>query len=131
MIRRFVEEYAKHTALNLGQALQGLRYFTSHPDIDARASRGGVRHAVLSMALRSRRVANDLWFATIPPHWHHTPDELKGMTAVSIARWFQYGYRAWRFTDDGAPRAQLGPEIDRRWDPRCMTNAVQFSANTP
>jgi hypothetical protein len=120
----FLEEYAKHAALNLGQALQGLRYLTSHPDLDTRAPRGGLRHAVLSTALRTRRVTNDLFFAAIPPHWHHTREELRVMTAIPISRWFQYGYCAWRFTDNGEPRSDLGPHVDRRWDPRCKTSVV-------
>src|SRR5262249_32678184 len=81
---QFLEEYAKHTALNLGQALQGLRYLTSHPDVDERAPRGTIRHAAMSAALRSRRIANDLFFAVIPPHWHHTPEELAQMTGVPV-----------------------------------------------
>lgn len=36
---RFREEYIKHFALNFGQALQGVRSFFSHPDIDEAASR--------------------------------------------------------------------------------------------
>jgi hypothetical protein len=130
---QFFEEYAKHAALNFGQALQGLRYLTSHPDVDARAPRGSVRHALLSLSLRSRRVANDLFFAVIPPHWHHSPEELRAMTPIGIGRWFQYGYCAWRFDDEGNPRADLGRDIDetgdasasrsvdRRWDPRCQS----------
>jgi len=117
---RLLEEYAKHTALNLGQALQGIRYLTSHPDIDARASRGTPRHVALSIVLRPKRIANDLFFAAIPPHWHHTRDELRAMTRVPMRRWFQYGYCAWRFEESGEPRAMVGPEIDRRWDPRCV-----------
>ena len=123
-VTQIVEEYAKHTALNLGQALQGLRYLTSHPDIDARAPRGTLRHVAHSIALRSKRIANDLFFATIPPHWHHTREELAAMTSVPIHRWFQYGYCAWRFDESGQPRATIGIEIDRRWDPRCGTSAV-------
>ena len=115
---RFLEEYAKHTALNLGQALQGLRYLTSHPDVDVRAPRGSLLHALLSLNVRTRLVANDLFFASIPPHWHHTPEELAGMTAVPIHMWFQYGYCAWRFTEEGTPRDTLAG-VDRRWDPRC------------
>lgn len=116
---RFLEEYAKHTALNLGQALQGLRYVYSHPDVDAQAPRGSLRHIVLSARLRSLRIVNDLLFAAIPPHWHHTPAELAQMTSVPAARWFQYGYCAWRFDESGAPKAELPPDIDKRWDPRC------------
>jgi len=116
----FLEEYAKHTALNLGQALQGLRYWTSHPDMDRRARRGTLRHAALSVMLRSKRIANDLFFAAIPPHWHHTREELKDMTRVPVGRWFQYGYCAWRFDEAGEPRTSIGPNLDRRWDPRCL-----------
>jgi hypothetical protein len=32
-IGRFLEEYAKQGVLNLGQALQSIRYFYSHPAI--------------------------------------------------------------------------------------------------
>lgn len=122
-VRRYIEEYAKHTALNLGQALQGLRYLTSHPDIDARAARGTVRHTALSLLLRSRRVANDLLFAALPPRWHHTREELAVMSTVPISRWFQYGYCAWRFEETGEPRTSLAG-VDRRWDPRCATAPV-------
>ena len=118
---RFLEEYLKHAALNLGQALQGLRYLASHPDIDRLATRGGARHHWLSLRLRTRRVANDLFFAAIPPHWHHTREELASVTRVPIGRWFQYGYCAWRFTDTGEPRVDL-TRVDRRWDPRCESS---------
>lgn len=114
----WMEEYSKHAALNFGQALQGLRYFLTHPDIDRIAERGTVRHAWLSLNLRSRRVANDLFFAILPPHWHHTKEELAGMRATSFRRWFQYGYCAWRFTETGSLRENLDG-VDRRWDPRC------------
>jgi hypothetical protein len=116
---RFLGEYAKHFMLNLGQALQGIRYLSSHPDIDEVAPRRTLRHAALSMHLRSKRIANDLFFAVIPPHWHHTREELAAMTAIPASRWFQYGYCAWRFTDSGAPKDTLPPDIDKRWDPRC------------
>ncbi|HYQ15854.1 MAG TPA: hypothetical protein VEQ58_08855 [Polyangiaceae bacterium] len=119
-IRKFLEEYAKHGALNLGQALQGVRYVYSHPDIDEQARRGGARHLALSLWLRSRRIGNDLFFAVIPPHWHHSPEELQVMTGISARRWFQYGYCAWRFDDSGAPKRELPPDVDRRWDPRCQ-----------
>jgi len=116
---RFFEEYAKHFALNGGQALQGMRYLLSHPDFDRVASRGTAKHMYLSLGLRSRRVLNDTFFALMPPHWHHSKAELAQMTRVPFARWFQYGYCAWRFTDTGEPKASLPPDIDRRWDPRC------------
>jgi hypothetical protein len=116
---RFLEEYAKHAALNGGQALQGLRYFHSHPDCDRAARRGSLRHLAGSTLLRSKRVANDLLFALVPPHWHHSRDELAQIRSVPISRWFQYGYCAWRFTDSGERRSELPPDVDKRWDPRC------------
>jgi hypothetical protein len=118
----FLEEYMKHFALNIGQALQGLRYFVSHPDIDEAASRGTLRHAALSAGLRSKRVVNDLIFALIPPHWHHTQEELSSMRRTPALRWFQYGYCAWRSTESGEVREELSG-VDRRWDPRCQRPA--------
>lgn len=118
-IVRFLSEYIRHGALNLGQALQGIRYLYSHPDIDEVAARGTLRHGALSLRMRSKLVANDLFFAVIPPHWHHTPEELREMTSIPLGRWFQYGYCAWRFDESGAPREILSPDLDRRWDPRC------------
>jgi len=41
------------------------------------------------------------------------------MTEISAALWFQYGYCAWRFDDNGKPKPDLPPDVDRRWDPRC------------
>lgn len=114
----FFKEYIKHTALNFGQACQGIRYLFSHPDIDKLAPRGSFRHFYLSLPLRSKRVANDLFFAAIPPHWHHTPKQLEVMRTISIGKWFQYGYCAWKFTKDGKPKTDL-TNVDKRWDPRC------------
>ncbi len=117
-MKRFLENYAKHAALNLGQALQGVRYIYSHPEVDPEAPKGTAKHLALSVALRSKRVANDLVFAALPPQWHHTEKELEGMASVPPARWFQYGYCAWKFDDTGEPKANL-KGVDPRWDPRC------------
>ena len=120
---RFLEDYGKHAVLNFGQAMQGVRYLFSHPDVDARARRGTVAHALLSVGLRSRRVANDLLFAVLPPQSHHSADELKVMRSTSFVRWFQYGYCAWRFDDEGRAKPDL-TGVDRRWDPRCKSPDV-------
>jgi hypothetical protein len=116
---RFVEEYAKHTALNLGQALQGIRYFHSHPDADSVAARGSLRHLVTSCKVRTRRVLNDLFFAAIPPHWHHSQEDLAQIVTVPLVMWFQYGYCAWRFDETGKRKEPLPADVDRRRDPRC------------
>ncbi len=42
---RFFEEYSKHSALNLGQVPQGLRYLFSHPDLDTITPKGTLPHA--------------------------------------------------------------------------------------
>jgi hypothetical protein len=118
-MRRWVEVWAKHAALNFGQVCQGLRYLGSHPDIDEAAPRGTVRHAIRSLALRGRRVANDAFFTVTPPQWHHAPPELVGMASIPARRWFQFVFWAWRFTQDGELRGDVS-NVDRRWDPRCM-----------
>lgn len=117
--RRFFEHYLKHCSLNLGQALQGVRYCYSHPDIDQLAARHTAKHVALSLRLRSKRVFNDLFFAALPPQSHHTQAELAAMSGISASAWFRYGYCAWRFTDTGAPKDPLPANVDRRWDPRC------------
>jgi len=49
---RFLEEYLKHFALNFGQALQGLRYIATHPDIDRLAPRvTATRRALIGTAI--------------------------------------------------------------------------------
>ena len=85
---QFIEEYAKHALLNLGQACQGLRYFYSHPDIDLVATRGSFAHFLRSITFRTKMIANDLVFALLPPHWHHTSAELQSMHAVPLQKWF-------------------------------------------
>lgn len=117
---QYIEEYAKHSVLNIGQVAQGIRYFYSHPDFDRVARRGSVRHFRLSVALRSKRIVNDLFFALLPPRSHHTKEELAYMTRVPIGRWFLCGYCTWRFTETGEYKTYLPSGIDRRWDPRCV-----------
>jgi hypothetical protein len=119
-LSHWFEEYAKHSVLNLGQFAQGVRYLYSHPDIDSRARRGSWRHFILSALFRSRRAANDLFFALIPPHWHHTTEQLSVMRPVPLWKWFFYGYCPWRFDESGELRADLSSS-DPRWDPRCKT----------
>jgi hypothetical protein len=120
-MKYLLEEYAKHYALNFGQALQGIRYFFSHSDMDGSAPRDSIKHAFLSAGLRLKRIVNDIFFPIIPPHWHHTKVELSSMTKVPIARWFQYGYCAWRFEESGQLKVDLA-DVDKRWDPRCQSS---------
>ncbi|MCE9597134.1 MAG: hypothetical protein K8S54_04125 [Spirochaetia bacterium] len=114
----FFVEYFKHTILNLDQALHGIRYFYSHPDFDGVATRGSFKHFYSSLALRLKRIINDLFFATFPPHWHHTDEEIEHFHQAPVKIWFQAGYCAWRFSNSGDYKELTGIE-DRRWDPRC------------
>ena len=63
------------------------------------------------------RVANDIFFAVLPPGLHHSKTELSQFAKASLSRWFQYGYCAWRFTESGEPKSVLPRNIDKRWDP--------------
>ena len=117
-INTFFTEYLKHSVLNLRQARQGVRYFYSHPDIDRIAKRGTLKHVLCSIILRVSLILNDFYFAIWSPHWHHTKEEIQSFHLASTKRWFQYGYCAWRFDDNGGFKELTGQE-DRRWDPRC------------
>lgn len=114
----FLIEYIKHAVLNLGQALQGIRYIYSHPKVDKIFDRGSLGHFLFSFVMRAKLILNDLFFSILPPHWHHSPDEIKSFHGTSLLKWFQYGYCAWRFSDSGALKTLDGTE-DKRWDPRC------------
>ena len=117
-IKTFFIEYLKHSVLNLGQALQSVRYFYSHPDIDKVAKRRAFKHIFCSIILRVGLILNDFYFTIWPPHWHHTKDDIKSFQLASTKQWFQYGYCAWRFNEKGEYKVLTGQE-DRRWDPRC------------
>jgi hypothetical protein len=115
----FFEEYIKHSLLNLGQTLHEIRYFYSHPDFDEVAPRGSVTHFLLSLSLRTKRILNDLFYTLIPPHWHHTAEDLRDIRAVPLKKWFFYGAAQWQFNESGEKRTDLNGTEDRRWDSRC------------
>jgi len=115
----FFEEYVKHSALNFGQAAQGFRFLLTHPDADSLARPGTVRHAVAALPIRAKRIANDLFFAVIPPHWHHTDRELKSLHGYSVKQWFDAGYGPYRFTETGEYLPAHEITREPRWDPRC------------
>jgi hypothetical protein len=127
LLRQTLEEYLKHTTLNIGQAAHELRYLYSHPDMDGIAARGTFDHLRRSLWLRTRRFANDVFFAIIPPHWHHTPAELRQMQAVPLKKWFFYGYCQWRFDEQGQPKLHLDGTEDRRWDSRCIEKPARHT----
>jgi len=98
-MKQFFRDYAKHTALNLGQAARDLRFFYYHPGADKLAKEGSLRHAALSAPRRTKSLANNLLFSALPPQLHHSPKELSTMKSGSHAAWFLYGYMPWKYPD--------------------------------
>lgn len=96
---RFLRDYAKHTALYLGQAARDLRFFYYHPAADKQATEGSFRHAAISAPLRVRSLANNLLFSALPPQLHHSAKELAAMKRGSHIAWFLYGYKPWEYRD--------------------------------
>lgn len=119
----WMEAYLKHSALNFGQALQGLRYLFTHPDMDRIAPPGTVRHAVRSLPLRIARIGNDLFFTVLPPQWHHSREELETLRRFSVRHWFQCGYGPYRFVETGDLHTDLDALPEPRWDPRCRDDS--------
>jgi hypothetical protein len=118
-LKNFTTEYLRHSALNFGQALQGIRYFYSHPKIDNFAKRGTFRHFFFSLGTRTKLILNDLFFAVIPPQWHHSKVELASLHQFSVRTWFEAGFMPWMFKDETLQKRTLTGNEDRRWDPRC------------
>jgi len=118
-MKNFFIAYSRHFILNLGQALQGIRFFYSHPDFDKVALRGSIKHFRYSVTKRLKLILNDLFFAIIPPHWHHSEYELISLHRFTFKTWFEAGYSPWKFVDESLERRTLSGEEDRRWDPRC------------
>lgn len=119
MFKKFATEYFRHSALNFGQAFQGIRYFYSHPKADSLAVRGTFKHFWCSFRLRIKLIANDLFFAIIPPQWHHSESELASLHQFSAQTWFEAGFKPWVFVDESLERRTLTGNEDKRWDPRC------------
>jgi hypothetical protein len=94
-----IEEYWKHTALNLGQAVRDLRYFYYHPDADKIAKEGTAKHYAYSAVRRVGSLSNNVFYSIIPPHWHHSKAELEYLTPASTKEWFMHGYAPWVYPD--------------------------------
>lgn len=94
-----IEEYWKHTALNLGQAVRDLRYFYCHPDADKYATEGSSKHVFYSFGRRVRSFGTNLFYSVIPPHWHHTKEDLQYISPASAIELFLHGYAPWNYED--------------------------------
>ena len=80
------EDYAKHTALNLGQAARDVRYVHDYPGEDT---------VLGSMGKRLPSLAHNLLFAALPPRLHHTKEELAESDPYTMREMFQHGYAPW------------------------------------
>jgi len=83
-LRRVMKEYANHSALNAGQAVRDAKHFLNHPHADARAAIGTIRHKLESAKLRTKSMANNTYYAVIPPHGHHERADLADWNMPSI-----------------------------------------------
>jgi hypothetical protein len=97
--RSLLNEYWKHTALNLGQLVRDFRFFYYHPASDRIAREGTAKHYAASFVHRLRSMGNNAFYAIVPPHWHHTAEDLRSMSSVQTHKWFLHGYAPWRFSD--------------------------------
>ncbi len=112
----FFEEYAKHTALNLGQAARDVRYLGNHPQADG---------VIDSMKHRIPSLLNNLMYAALPPQLHHSADELADLKKAPMQDWFMHGYKPWENPDPAAPRRALDP------DEALPKQAMPFSGSDP
>lgn len=96
-MNRFLEEYLKHAALNLGQAARDIRFFSYHPSVDRIAKEGSRRHRLRSVQKRTLSLASNLAFTVLPPHLHHSKAERKAMLVGSHLEWFLFGFKPWAY----------------------------------
>ena len=78
----YMKDYAKHSALNLGQVLRHLRYITSLPDTPK----------LEALKKRLRWMANDLYYTVTPGQWHHTQAELDELSSYSYSDLIRMGF---------------------------------------
>ncbi len=95
----WLEQYFKHSALNLGQAARDLRYFYFHPNADKLNSKSRAFHYFYSFLLRTRSFGKNIFYSVIPPHFHHKREDLEYMLPASESEWFLHGYAPWAYPD--------------------------------
>ena len=78
----YMKDYAKHSALNLGQVLRHLRYITNLPDTPK----------LEALKKRLRWLANDLYYTVTPGQWHHTQAELDELSSYSYSDLIRMGF---------------------------------------
>ena len=91
----FLGDYARHSALNLGQATRDVRYLGEHPNADKVAPKGSVKHVVSSVIARAPSLTSNLYYSALPPQLHHTEEELSESRGKSLKQLFREGYNPW------------------------------------
>ena len=77
-----LEDWTKHSTLNLGQVLRHLKYFFDLPDMSpGKAAKE-----------RTKFIINDLLFAVLPPESHHNPEQIKELTSFTYPELLKMGY---------------------------------------
>ena len=89
-LKRVLEEYGKHSALNAGQAIRDLRYLNDYP---------GAAKGMDSIKKRLPSLMNNIKFTIKSPHSHHEAEDLVHMDKASLKEWFLHGYAPWKYPD--------------------------------
>lgn len=97
--RSYLDEYWKHTALNIGQLVRDFRFFYHHPAASKVAREATIKYCIVSFGYRLRSMGYNTLYAILPPHWHHSAEDLQSMSPVGAYKWFLHGYAPWRFPD--------------------------------
>jgi hypothetical protein len=76
--------------------MRDLRYFFDHPNAEKVARPGTAKYAAASASSRVPSAFSNAWYTVIPPHLHHTEEELRDMTdRLQLRRFFMEGYDPW------------------------------------
>lgn len=100
----FVGDYARHSALNAGQAARDLRYISSHPDAESLPE---------SMAKRIKSFGINAFYTALPPQLHHSKKELAELREKTPSEWFHQGYKPWEKRADLQDSVKLQPHQKR------------------
>jgi hypothetical protein len=92
----FFECYLKHTALNVGQLTRDIRFFYYHPKAENKFA-PSIRRLTCAVTLRIESFFINLYYSLLPPHFHHTNEELTELKKSTLIHWFLFGYAPWNY----------------------------------
>ena len=78
----YIEDWAKHSTLNIGQVLRHVRYLFDLPDTPR----------LQAAKQRAKWIVNDLIYAALPPQTHHTPEQIEELTGLTYTELLKMGY---------------------------------------